>query len=211
MYDGQKNVLDKTGGFDEQFFMYGEDIDLSYRISQAGFRNYYFPGTTIIHFKGESTPKNRRYIKMFYDAMALFIKKHFRDYRLDLQLLLIKSGVRIHQAFAFIRIFFRKSAVHKRRTPSIYIKGTPSQQNEWKECLNKKNIPVTDNENEAEEIIFCEGPELTWKSIISRMSANGNRMLYKVHGSGTHSAVGSYSSQEQGVFFELKNTERIHS
>ncbi len=53
----RKEVLDVTGGFDERFFMYAEDIDLSYRITKAGFNNYYFPEVTIIHYKGESTKK----------------------------------------------------------------------------------------------------------------------------------------------------------
>ena len=57
----RRETLDKTGLLDEDFFMYGEDIDLSYRITQAGFHNYYYPGTTIIHYKGESTKKPGRW------------------------------------------------------------------------------------------------------------------------------------------------------
>ena len=73
-----KPVLDKTGGFDKQFFMYGEDIDLSYRIQQAGYQNYYIP-TPILHYKGESTEKSSfRYVHVFYDAMLLFFNKHFK-------------------------------------------------------------------------------------------------------------------------------------
>ena len=73
----EKNVLDKIGAFDEDFFMYGEDIDLSYRIQNAGFKNYYFAESTIIHFKGESTKKgNLKYVQLFYGAMNLFLKKH---------------------------------------------------------------------------------------------------------------------------------------
>jgi len=53
----KKEVLDKVGSFDETFFMYGEDVDLSYRIQQAGFKNYYVSEAAIIHFKGESTKK----------------------------------------------------------------------------------------------------------------------------------------------------------
>ena len=72
-----KAALDKVKGFDEDFFMYGEDIDLSYRIRQAGFKNYYFPGTCIIHFKGESTQRDtKNYVNRFYGAMNLFVKKH---------------------------------------------------------------------------------------------------------------------------------------
>jgi O-antigen biosynthesis protein len=74
----RKETLEKTGYLDETFFMYGEDIDLSYRIVRAGYRNYYFPGTTIIHYKGESTKKGSlNYVKLFYQAMILFAGKHF--------------------------------------------------------------------------------------------------------------------------------------
>ena len=73
----KKEVLDKTGGFDERFFMYAEDIDLSYRILQAGYLNYSLADTAIIHFKGESTRKDRRYVKHFYKAMSQFMHKHF--------------------------------------------------------------------------------------------------------------------------------------
>jgi GT2 family glycosyltransferase len=74
----RKEVLDRTGLLDETFFMYGEDIDLSYRITRTGYRNYYYPGTTIIHYKGESTKKGSlNYVKMFYQAMIIFAGKHF--------------------------------------------------------------------------------------------------------------------------------------
>lgn len=74
----RKKALDRTGYLDEDFFMYGEDIDLSYRISNVGYRNYYFPGTTIIHYKGESTKKGSiNYVMVFYRAMIIFARKHF--------------------------------------------------------------------------------------------------------------------------------------
>lgn len=74
----KKDVLDKTGGFEETFFMYGEDIDLSYRIQKAGYKNYYFSGSSIIHFKGESTKKGSlNYVHLFYNAMSIFVRKHY--------------------------------------------------------------------------------------------------------------------------------------
>lgn len=72
----QRSLLEKTGGFDERFFMYGEDIDLSYQIRQLGYQNYYLGNTSIIHFKGESTRKNFGYTRQFYKAMKLFVDKH---------------------------------------------------------------------------------------------------------------------------------------
>jgi len=74
----RKSVLDKVGLLDEDYFMYGEDIDLSYRITQGGYKNYYFPETRIIHYKGESTKKSSvNYVYVFYNAMRIFANKHF--------------------------------------------------------------------------------------------------------------------------------------
>ncbi len=74
----RKSALEKVGMFDEHFFMYGEDVDLSYRLSLAGYKNYYYPEVSITHFKGQSTHKlSLRYIKSFYGSMFIFAKKYF--------------------------------------------------------------------------------------------------------------------------------------
>ena len=101
----RKSVLDKIGLLDETFFMYGEDIDLSYRILQAGYKNYYFPETTIIHYKGESTKKGSlNYVKVFYNAMIIFARKHFSSGRAGLFSLLIHLAIYFR---AFISVFKR--------------------------------------------------------------------------------------------------------
>ena len=73
----KKEVYDEIGGFDEDFFMYGEDIDLSYRITKAGFKNFYVGSNKVLHFKGESTIKDKLYLENFYGALSIFHKKHF--------------------------------------------------------------------------------------------------------------------------------------
>lgn len=76
----QRESLQRLGSFDEQFFMYGEDIDLSYRMLRGGLRNYYLP-TPILHYKGESTQKSSfRYVHVFYGAMLIFFKKYYHHY-----------------------------------------------------------------------------------------------------------------------------------
>ncbi|MCH2225832.1 MAG: glycosyltransferase family 2 protein, partial [Crocinitomicaceae bacterium] len=76
----RKDLLDKIGLLDEDYFMYGEDIDLSYRIKKGGLENYYFADTSIIHYKGESTKKSSvNYVLIFYKAMVIFAKKHFSN------------------------------------------------------------------------------------------------------------------------------------
>ena len=93
----RKSVLEKIGLLDESFFMYGEDIDLSYRIAQAGFRNVYYPLTTIIHYKGESTKKGSfNYVVMFYNAMIIFARKHYT-----------RNTARYYAIFINIAIYFR--------------------------------------------------------------------------------------------------------
>lgn len=70
-------ALDKTGLLDEAFFMYGEDIDLSYRIVLDGYKNYYVP-ERILHYKGESTKQgDAKYVKAFYGAMLIFYRKYY--------------------------------------------------------------------------------------------------------------------------------------
>ena len=72
----QKEALDTAGLLDEDFFMYGEDIDLSYRILRAGYNNYYFPETQIVHFKGKSTSRdNFTDVSHFYKAMRIYVQK----------------------------------------------------------------------------------------------------------------------------------------
>lgn len=90
----RKSALDKVGLLDETFFMYGEDIDLSYRITLGGYKNFYFPETTIIHYKGESTKKGSlNYVKVFYNAMIIFAKKHFPGGKAGVFALLIQLAI----------------------------------------------------------------------------------------------------------------------
>ncbi len=90
----RKEVLDKIGYFDETFFMYGEDIDLSYRVLLGGYQNYYLADTTIIHYKGESTKKGSlNYVRVFYQAMIIFAKKHFASAGAGLFSFLINMAV----------------------------------------------------------------------------------------------------------------------
>jgi len=104
----RKNVLDEIGGFDETFFMYGEDIDLSYRIQKAGYKNYYFSGCSIIHFKGESTRKGSlNYVRMFYKAMSVFVKKHYGGSKAGTFNFLIHIAIWLRAAMSAIGNFIR--------------------------------------------------------------------------------------------------------
>jgi hypothetical protein len=100
----RKKVLDEIGLLDEDYFMYGEDIDLSYRIKTAGYKNIYFPNTKIIHFKGESTKKGSlNYIKVFYEAMIIFAQKHFGRSNASLMTIFLRLAIYVRAALAYIQ------------------------------------------------------------------------------------------------------------
>ena len=105
----RKEVLDRIGGFDEAFFMYGEDIDLSYRIQLAGYKNYFFAGTSIIHFKGESTRKgSANYVRMFYQAMSIFVRKHYGVSRAGLFNFSIQLAIGVRGMLSALAAFVRQ-------------------------------------------------------------------------------------------------------
>jgi len=118
----RKAAVDKAGLLDETFFMYGEDIDMSYRITQAGYKNYYFAGTRIIHYKGESTRKGSvNYVIMFYNAMRIFAVKHFSKQNAKLFSTLINAAIFFRASIALTRRFISKVALPLADFIVIYI------------------------------------------------------------------------------------------
>ncbi len=106
----RKKVLEKIGLLDEAFFMYGEDIDISYRIIKAGYKNYYYPETRIIHYKGECTKKSSiNYVFIFYNAMVIFAKKHFSPKNARMFSFLINIAIYLRAFFAIASRFFSKA------------------------------------------------------------------------------------------------------
>jgi len=102
----RKSALDEIGLLDESFFMYGEDIDLSYRLLKAGYTNIYFPETTIIHYKGESTKKGSlNYVMTFYNAMRIFARKHFSRNRARIYSLIINLAIYLRAILALTKRF----------------------------------------------------------------------------------------------------------
>lgn len=108
----KKEVLEKTGGFDEAFFMYGEDVDLSYRIQQAGYKNYYFSEQSILHFKGESTKKGSvNYVRMFYVAMSRFVQKHYSSSKAGMFTALINTAIFLRALLSIVKRFILKTGL----------------------------------------------------------------------------------------------------
>ena len=124
--------LEKVGLLDEAFFMYGEDIDLSYRILKGGYTNYYFPETRIIHYKGESTKKSSvNYVFVFYRAMIIFAEKHFSQKNAKLFSFLINAAIYFRATLA-ISMRFIWHAVLPLVDFSILLIGLYALTNQWR-------------------------------------------------------------------------------
>ena len=105
----RRSVLNEVGLLDEDYFMYGEDIDLSYRILKGGYKNYYFPQTRIIHYKGESTKKGSlNYVYVFYKAMQIFAKKHFSANNAKIFNVAVDAAIWFRAALAAVTRLFGK-------------------------------------------------------------------------------------------------------
>lgn len=127
----RKSVLDKIGLLDETFFMYGEDIDLSYRIIKGGYKNYYFADTTIIHYKGESTKKGSlNYVRTFYNAMIIFARKHFEGEKAWAFILMLQMAIYFRASLTLLTNFIKKTFLPLADAILIFI-GLITLKNFW--------------------------------------------------------------------------------
>ncbi len=222
-----KKVINKTGGFDEDFFMYGEDIELSYRIQQADYKNYYFAESTIIHFKGESTKKaSAKYVEVFYGAMKLFVKKHYGKTRAGLYSIFIQIAVRLKMIFSSIkRILIQPVKKQKEiNVPAVatfivaaeneysaifsllkkanlnwFIVGRiePGKINNSNALGSLKDLPELANRFAIKKIVFCIGA-LSLKEITNVLQNTNFRVSYLFHTAGSTSIVGSNDKNTTG-------------
>ena len=164
-----KLVLDKTGGFDERFFMYAEDIDLSYRILQAGFKNYYISEITIVHYKGESTIKDFRYVRLFYRAMMQFVQKHYTGLTGTVYATFLKLAIGFRSLFAFGRAVtqHRSRLVGGNNGQRIAYIGDENTISRIR-SVARNRVFMNDPEN-AEVIVLCEGETFSFGQIIAEM------------------------------------------
>lgn len=205
----RRDILQTTSGFDEAFFMYGEDIDLSYRIQQAGYKNYYLAQTSIIHFKGESTRKQSpRTIRHFYGAMDIFVKKHYKGMAATLFSFFIQSLIRLK----LLGSVNKTTAVSPGKVRPVHtlIAGDTQGREEVQSILSRYSenkistaVAGTDlsaliQEQPVDEIIFCEGGGLSFKMIIQWMQTLPPTLSFKIHAAGSGSIVGSDLKDTQG-------------
>jgi len=213
-------VLSTVGCFDERFFMYAEDIDLSYRIQQAGFINYYFSGSTIIHFKGESTRKGSlNYVLLFYNAMRVFVVKNYKGKSARVFSFFIQIAIVFRGLFSFVAQLIKRLSRHifSGLTPQT---GQPQQvlavaNFEEFEKLSRflttagvgiaslkqvlPNTPPAFKIQPKTTIIFCQGPGFSWKQVINQTENWHNSTLsLRFHAKNSQSIIGSDSKETSG-------------
>lgn len=137
----RKEALDKVGLLDETFFMYGEDIDLSYRIQQGGYKNYYFPDARIIHYKGESTRKSSvNYVIVFYKAMIIFASKHFSQSNARIFSFLINIAVYLRAGIAILNRFVKSIALPA-ADGLLFLSGMVALKWYWENAVKELHYP----------------------------------------------------------------------
>ena len=192
-----RKVLSRVGPFDESFFLYGEDIDLSYRLGKEG-ENYYFPEVTIIHFKGESTQKDIRYTRQFYKAMIQFRRKHF--HRGLPGAFLLDPAIWVRGALSAIgkRITRTRRPGKPRRTALV---GDPAAMRHLRERMGPERMDgeiITTDPNTADHLIYCIGETFTFKSAIEALEKKNPAQTAAFYADGGLAVVGSARSDTRG-------------
>ncbi len=204
-----KKVLDNVGSFDEDYFMYAEDIDLSYRIQKAAcpatggsYKNFYFADTSIIHFKGESTAKQSvEYLNNFYGTMVLFVKKHYPKLSGGLYILLLKILIALKKLVAS-----KEQTTQNKILPStVYMIADEEIFKEEELQKHFSQVQQAEKISTAEKgsaVIFCE-PYVSFTEMISSMQENKNQYSFFIHADSSKSIVGSGNKNYPGIAIAL--------
>lgn len=193
----KRYLYNEIGGFDENCFMYSDDIDLSYMALKKGKSNYYFHETSVIHYKGESTIKDETYMKRFQEAMNFFYKKHFRvSFFFSF---FMKIGIIF---FSLVKMFQGKPK--PRSNPEKYILVSDNEilreklENQLKKSVQRQDITQSFSENKTAEIIFDQN-YLDFKTIIQAFEVNKNKgYTFKILPESSDFVIGSNSSFDRG-------------
>lgn len=197
----KKETYTSVDGFDENCFMYSDDIDLSYMVLKTGKSNYYFHETSVIHYKGESTVRDGLYMKRFREAMDFFYRKHFRvSFLFDI---FMKTG-------AFLFTLAKKNKVVERKIPAQYFLVSADQKLKA-QIENRQSKPTffystADWETSAKlhsEIIF-DSEYIDYKQIIFEMEKwNSTGATFKIAHPKSGFIIGSNSSNDRGEVIPL--------
>jgi len=188
----KRSVFNRVDGFDEDYFMYGDDIDLSYKMLKAGFDNYYFGETIVIHYKGESTLKDEVYAKRFYGAMQIFYKKHFKRY--------IIFDTMVWLGIKFASLFRSKSTILKNKIDNYVL--VSNQIDAQLKTAVSKDIELVSHIKPTKkniEIIF-DTNALSYKEIIAQLSNYNEYEMatYKILSKDSNYIIGSNGSKTRG-------------
>lgn len=204
-----KKVLDKIGGFDEVFFMYGEDIDLSYRAIVAGYKNYYLGEYPIIHFKGESSKKgSSTYIRNFYGAMNLFIKKHYQ--KKYFKKIFLELGIFISASLSKIKhqFFYRQKTSVLEKHKTFFLLGDTKAIESAEHILKRNNINyaiinkemIADFLYQKMDIVFCLGDSFSMTDAIEIINNPGFHSHTLWHFYNSHSIIASVNKNINGYY-----------
>ena len=189
----KRDLYLQVGGFDENCFMYSDDIDLSYMILKTGKSNYYFHETSVIHYKGESTIRDGTYMKRFREAMQFFYKKHFKkSWFFDVMMQVgsfVFSLVKKSQQKQEIRII-SEYVVFSKRNFELKLDQKTTYLADFNQFVNnpKQNIEII---FDTTTISFCE--------IITFMQSNANKNLsFKNYIASSNYLIGSNNSNDRG-------------
>jgi N-acetylglucosaminyl-diphospho-decaprenol L-rhamnosyltransferase len=201
-------ILAEIGAFDERFFLYAEDIDLSYRIEQAGYINYYNPAATIVHFKGESTRKDIRYVRQFYRAMRQFRQKHFKKGLPAVFDWGIGMAIRLREGLTMVAGLLQRSGDdHAGRGPlRTRVQGDAVEAARVEQLLAASGDRVIVGKDEdADVLLLCEGLAFSFRECIDHVEELGKKAGPRVwfHARGSGSAVGSPDRKDRGEVLPL--------
>ncbi len=198
----------EIGGFDENCFMYSDDIDLSYIALKKGKTNYYFHETTIIHYKGESTVKDAFYMKRFREAMQFFYKKHFKssiifDFFMKIGAFLFalvkknKSNLKPLQAEEYV--LFSTDENLKNKLEMLLCKKI-----HWQSKIEGNTLFSHGISNKKQTEILLDNTNLSFKEIISFLEANKNQgFTFKIIPKNTFFMIGSNNSNDKGTVVKI--------
>ncbi len=195
----RRNLYNQLHGFDEDFFMYGEDIDLSYRATKLGFKNYYNGATTVIHFKGESTLKDQLYAKRFFGAMKLFYQKHYKSNMLIN--LLVYFGIRL--------AYFTKSSGEPKIkcSSNIWFYGKSTYLQSQLVRINTVNFLEKDASIDNNVTVIFDANMMSFKFIIEQFIQNRIKRTtcFKILPKKVNFIIGSHTANIQGKVMWLKD------
>jgi GT2 family glycosyltransferase len=198
----------EIGGFDENCFMYSDDIDLSYMALKKGKSNYYYHETSVIHYKGESTVKDGLYMKRFREAMQFFYKKHFkRSFIFDLFMriggfffALVKknqSKLKIVQADEYVLIAEDENLKNK-------LELLLHKKIHWQSEIEGNNLFSHSISNKKQTEILLDNADLSFREIISFLEANKNQgFTFKIIPKNTFFMIGSNNSNDKGTVIKI--------